>query len=274
MLAVTWPGMLLSLIPIVFVEAWILKSRLPLDTRGSLRLALLANLASTIVGIPIAWLLSLALEMVVSGGGKAMGMATPWRKFFAVTIQAPWLVPYGSELYWLVPAAALALLPAYFLASWLMEYKIMQALLPKNPGSMVRRAAFSANLGSYAILAVVTACWLGISLSKGKPPDGTSWSRSQTAQRIRVEFRNPTPRPWTVEIRIGAEECAANPVVHTQEIMGSAGWALSDFAEINQRVCYRARETGANPDSWGDWRILNRTAPPHKTDEAYQVTIP
>ena len=181
MLFVTWPAMLLALIPIVLIEAWILKPRLRLGTRKSLWLASLANLASTIVGIPVAWVLLVMLEMAATNGGTAMGLSTPWQKFLAVTIQAPWLIPYESDLHWMVPAATLALLPAYFVASWLIEYGVILALLrrraasapedqsPETPARAVLHAAFSANLTSYAILAVITLVWLGVSIARAKP---------------------------------------------------------------------------------------------------------
>ena len=112
-----------------------------------------------------------------------MGLDTPWRRFLAVTIQAPWLVPYESDLYWMVPAAALALLPAYFLASCIIEFKVMDVLLRKpaprvlehgtlqNRNKLVWRAVFAANVASYAMLAIVTLGWLGLSILRG----GRAW---------------------------------------------------------------------------------------------------
>jgi len=55
MLAVTWPGMLLALIPIVLLEAWVLNRRLRLSARRSLKFSIWANLASTVVGVPVTW---------------------------------------------------------------------------------------------------------------------------------------------------------------------------------------------------------------------------
>jgi hypothetical protein len=179
MLFITWPGMLLALIPVVFIEAWIMRPRLELTSGKALKLAAIANLVSTVVGIPLTWMVLAGLEMLSTGGGMAYGLSTPWQRILSVTVQAPWLVPYESDLYWMVPAATLALLPAYFLASWGIEYAVIRMLLripvssifeterTLSPGRPVRRAVLFANLGSYTILAVLTLLWLGIAIMRG-----------------------------------------------------------------------------------------------------------
>lgn len=179
MLFVTWPEMLIALIPVVAIEAWIMKPRLKMAAGETLRLAGIANVTSAIVGIPLAWLALAGLELVSTRGGTAFGLDAPWRKLLAVTVQAPWLIPYESELYWMVPAATLALLPAYFFASWGIEFAVVRKLLEKPaskifegkpsgpPIGQVRRAVLLANFGSYATLALVTILWLGTAIARG-----------------------------------------------------------------------------------------------------------
>jgi hypothetical protein len=96
MLFVTWPEMLVALIPIVFIEAWVLRASLGLPTSQTLRLSLLSNLASTVIGIPVAWVVLVLLEIPA---GTALGLDTPWRRIYAVTVQAPWLIPYPDDVY-------------------------------------------------------------------------------------------------------------------------------------------------------------------------------
>src|SRR5580698_6792977 len=71
MLFVTWPGMLVALIPVIVIEAWIMKRRLKLAVGEALRLTGIANAASAIVGIPLAWLALAGLELVSTRGGTA-----------------------------------------------------------------------------------------------------------------------------------------------------------------------------------------------------------
>ncbi len=79
MLFVTWPGMLLALIPIVGIEAWIMRPRLTLTPGKALRLSAIANLVSTVVGIPLTWVVLVGLELLSTDGGIAFGLGTPWR---------------------------------------------------------------------------------------------------------------------------------------------------------------------------------------------------
>ncbi len=179
MLAVTWPAMLVALLPIIAIEALVLKSRLKLSLQVTAKAAALANVVSTVAGIPVTWLILAVLEFLFTRGGTAFGLATPLRRFLSVTIQAPWLVPYGpSEMRWMVPTAALALIPPFFLASWLLETLIVSASLrkrnldlwkphdPRARSRVLRSSVFRANIASYAMLAIAILVWLGISLAR------------------------------------------------------------------------------------------------------------
>ena len=303
MLFVTWPGMLLALIPVVAIEAWIMKPRLKLAVGEALRFTGIANVASTIVGIPLVWLGLVGLELVSTGGGTAFGLDTPWRKLLAVTVQAPWLIPYESELYWMVPAATLALLPAYFLASWGIEFAVVRKLLEKPasnifegkpqgaPVGQVRRAVLLANIGSYATLALVTLLWLGIAIARGPQrwaygtgtPDlsvpnhreSTATASSAAKERIRIEFENPTRKHVTVRVRMGTGPCGTNPLITTQEIKGDAGFVFTAFSEPNELVCYSASmPENAGASSLGEWHTIRRTVKTDQENETYRVSIP
>src|SRR5262249_10095249 len=104
MLFLSWFGMLLALVPIIGVETGILVPLLSMPTRRGLYVAALANGVSTVVGIPVTWFL-LVLVQLLTGGGRLYGLQTPFRKVLAVTWQAPWLLPYPADLYWMIPAA-------------------------------------------------------------------------------------------------------------------------------------------------------------------------
>ncbi len=51
----------------------------------------------TLVGIPAVWVHLVVPELV--GGGWALGIDSFWRRVWAVTVQAAWLIPYESELH-------------------------------------------------------------------------------------------------------------------------------------------------------------------------------
>lgn len=157
MIFITLPGMLVALIPIIAIEGVILKKALHLTGKRAALASSVANVLSTVVGIPVTWVLLVVLQMV-TGGGYAYGLETPLRRFLAVTWQAPWLIPYEADLNWMIPAALLVLLIPFFLASWVIEwYAINNWFFYGREGKMVRRATFKANVVSYLLLAVVVA---------------------------------------------------------------------------------------------------------------------
>src|SRR5262245_44810039 len=94
MIGVQMHLMVVALLPVVVIEAAVLRMRLGLPTLRSIVGSLLANAVSTFVGIPLTWF-SLVCLQIVSGGGEAWGLVTPLQKVAAVTVQAPLLIPYG-----------------------------------------------------------------------------------------------------------------------------------------------------------------------------------
>lgn len=90
------PVMLVSLLPVIFIEALVLRHFLTVSLLKATKAAGLANLASTFVGIPLTWFFLAALQML-TGGDRSYGLNTPLKRFLAVTWQAPWLTPYESR---------------------------------------------------------------------------------------------------------------------------------------------------------------------------------
>ena len=72
MLALAWPAQWLALIPIILVESEIFRRALQLPFRSLIKPIGKANLVSTLVGIPLAWLAMLLLEFAIGYAGFAM----------------------------------------------------------------------------------------------------------------------------------------------------------------------------------------------------------
>ena len=130
-LPMIFPSMFLmavALVPVIFLEGYIIAARLQLDLKKIVNRVALANLASTFVGIPITWFL-LTLLQLVTGGGGGFPINTFWGKLLAVTWQAPWVLPRGNDEGWIADVSMLSLLIPYCLASWLLEYWIIRRKL-------------------------------------------------------------------------------------------------------------------------------------------------
>jgi hypothetical protein len=148
------PVMGFSLIPIILIEAWYLHHRLSLSTTTVLKVTTLSNLLSTLVGVPLTWLLLVVVQMLLGGGG-AFGLETTWDKLLSVTFQSAWLIPYAADLNWMIPLAGLFLLVPCFLVSWWSELWLTRRLLKTSAQyHELKTVVRNANLITYGLLAL------------------------------------------------------------------------------------------------------------------------
>ena len=153
MIILIMPALGFSLIPIILIEAFYLRRRLSLSTASALKTTTLSNLVSTLVGVPLTWLILVSVQMLLGGGG-AFGLDTVWDKLLSVTLQSGWLIPYQSDMHWMIPAAGLFLLLPFFLASWWSEYLVSRWLLKTTPCNELKTSVRNANLITYTLLAL------------------------------------------------------------------------------------------------------------------------
>jgi hypothetical protein len=120
MLVVVWPCSWLLLLAIVPIEAAVAVRVFEIGWKKSLTMSGAANLVSTIVGIPVTWVLLVVLQLSL-GGGRAYGLDTVWTRVIAVTFQSPWLIPYDVNPNWMLPTAAAVLCIPFFFMSVAVE---------------------------------------------------------------------------------------------------------------------------------------------------------
>jgi hypothetical protein len=105
------------------------------------------------------WLLLATTELVCCG--EARGLSTPGAKLYAVTIQAPWLIPYERDFHWMIPAALLVFAVPCYALSVLIEAPFNVMAFRTTPKKLVWRATAAANLASYLCLSLLI--WLEMS---------------------------------------------------------------------------------------------------------------
>lgn len=172
MIFVTFPLMIYALVPIVLLEACVGDRSLQLRFGRSAWVFSVANLVSTIIGVPAAWVVMVALEF---GLGTAIlphvsdkVFATPVGKVLGFIMTSAWLGPSDTDLYWAVPLAALVLLVPSFFFSWYIEAFILDQMVePDWP--TVKSASLKANLASYSLLFLCGSVWLLVSLLRYRP---------------------------------------------------------------------------------------------------------
>ncbi|OGF46446.1 MAG: hypothetical protein A2231_12790 [Candidatus Firestonebacteria bacterium RIFOXYA2_FULL_40_8] len=184
MIFLTFPAMLIALIPVIIIEAIVFTKILKIKFRATVLPSAFANIVSTIIGIPLSWLLMVEIQMN-SGGGGAYGLYTIWRKVISVTWQAAWLIPYEGDLWWMVPiAAAVGLIPAYFL-SILIEYFIVKMFFKKKNKVKVKQSIVKGNLLTYGLLLL---CCMGMFVYQLATHDSESNFIWNTPERKAVEL--------------------------------------------------------------------------------------
>ena len=160
MIFVTYPAVLVALLPIIILEVVIFKRGLHLGYRPVTWHVGTANVVSTVIGFPLTWFLCMLLQMFTGGG--SFYRAGIWGTVLRVTWQAPWLLPlsHTGEENWMVPTAAIVgLIPAFF-ASVGIEGVILRRLLKAVDATSVWRLTWKANMASYCILMGLAGIWL------------------------------------------------------------------------------------------------------------------
>ena len=165
MLAVVWPISVFAFIPVVAIESWVVHRALNISWSVSITQMVKGNIFSTIVGIPVAWVLAVVVEfliafLVTSATGSESYPPQGFSKFGLVILSAPWLPPFTEGTHWIIPLATMVLLVPFFFASfWAEAWYISGDLYPESP-QRARRAVWRANAYSYIGLFVATVCWL------------------------------------------------------------------------------------------------------------------
>jgi hypothetical protein len=161
MLAVVWPVSWALLVLIIPLEAWIAARLVGSDK--ALRMATAANLVSTLVGVPVTWVLLVILQCAGVGGG-IHGLDTTAGKLISAVLQSPWLVPHEKDFYWMVPIAAATLCVPFFLMSVGCEYLVARRFFERTEHRRILRWAWLANAASYGMVEVVLAAMVAAAL--------------------------------------------------------------------------------------------------------------
>lgn len=114
MIAIVFPEMILSLVPVILIEIAVLIKRLKINKQKTVLAVVAGNLYSTLFGIPLTWIILVVIQVITGGDRGIYNIGILLRNILSVTWQAPWLMP-SNDLHWQIPAAALFLLIPFFL---------------------------------------------------------------------------------------------------------------------------------------------------------------
>jgi len=165
MILIEWPAVIIALLPVILVEAAVFRRVLGMPYRKALYPVAVANLASTFIGYPLAWILRLigqfALTLIlmlvvgVVGEPSKAFLDSAWSRVGGVVLYSAWLPGDDNGGLWMLPAASLiGLVPAYFVSVY-SEAWVLRRLMKGEDALSIRAVSFKANLASYALLAAV-----------------------------------------------------------------------------------------------------------------------
>jgi hypothetical protein len=158
MIIVSFPAMVLALIPIIFIEAYIMKKG-GIVFESALKGAAISNIASTIIGIPLAWAVLLFIQFGVYAEMDKHGFEMPsFGPLLTAALNAPMLGPTGSP--WQIDIAFLVLLIPFFWVSYFIERRVLRKSLKEYPKDVIHKVCFKANIASYLFLAIFPATGL------------------------------------------------------------------------------------------------------------------
>lgn len=165
MIFITLPPMVVLIIPVILIEFLIARKTVTNATQQKRWIGITsANLVSTFIGWPVAWIVLVLLQMITGGGG-AHGLNSPIGVILSVTQQAPWLIPYESDLYWMIPLAMFVLLIPFFFASVFSERLILRLIWKDVSREEITRFSWVGHLYSYAFLFLVVLIYGAYSIS-------------------------------------------------------------------------------------------------------------
>lgn len=169
MIFIEWPLMLCALVPVIVLEALLVRLWVPLSYREAFLGVGRANLYSTLVGIPMAWgimfiiqIASLILLMPVGFAAVHWhwNLNSPPFRAVAFLASLAWEPSAKRQLFWVIPtAAALLLLPCFYVSIILERRSCLKSWTNSDP-ALVRRGVYFANLASYGLLFLMACGWI------------------------------------------------------------------------------------------------------------------
>ncbi len=157
MLALAWPLQWFAFVPIVLIECELLSKSLQLPYKRLFLPTCKANLISTLVGVPVAWLVMMSIGVAVYFGLSQLppSMAPPdsgFVSYLLLPLTAAWVTGNSA---WQIYSAFVILTVPFCWASIYLEEPIVRKTFPDVAPALIRTATIRANIWSYVLLSAV-----------------------------------------------------------------------------------------------------------------------
>ncbi|MBP7864491.1 MAG: hypothetical protein KA419_00970 [Acidobacteria bacterium] len=172
MIIVQLPLMVCALIPVIVLEALLIRRWVKLSYRDAFIGIARANLASTFVGVLLAWVFALFFGWVGQSLLSALEDRLRISPFSATTkaiefvLQAAWLIPRsGAHADWVIvpAAAAILLVPCFYVSLWIERKECLKAWPGADP-AVVIKGVYRVNVVSYGALFLLACAYMIVHL--------------------------------------------------------------------------------------------------------------
>ncbi|MDP3997794.1 MAG: hypothetical protein Q8P73_04825 [bacterium] len=154
MIVYTWPAMILALIPVVLIEAYVISDLLRVGFKKTVIPSSVANIVTTVVGIPLSWGLLFVFGLLIMLFGSSFDISSIRQGIVSVLVIASWVAPMGGQTFWFTFYSLVTSFVVAFLVSVLMEYWILRLFFRGADKKLVKKTVWIANAASYALLIV------------------------------------------------------------------------------------------------------------------------
>jgi len=151
LIVVFLPPLWIALPVVIIVETIVVARFLDVPFWRAIAPVTAGNIASTIGGIPLLWIMIVLMQLLL----PRLGIPFP---------AIGWLLPYEEDLWWMVPAALIVFAVPCFLISVAIEAPINRLGLSGMRSKLVWKATIASNAYSYAVLAVLIGAALILDL--------------------------------------------------------------------------------------------------------------
>jgi hypothetical protein len=178
-----WIGAFIVLVPVVVLEATVTKKRLQLPFAVAFSVCRRANVKSTLIGIPLAYVVSFFLVMPLAGFIQQLTKLTFGTVFGSIFFIGGFIdAPPG----WLAGLATFLLLVPYYYVSVLIEKQSLEQSLPSIDPAQIRANAIVMNRASYIALGLLYLLMIYLFEAPMASVPQSPGSESQTRTSVRI----------------------------------------------------------------------------------------
>lgn len=156
-------GLMIALVPVIIVEALILKRMLTSKYGETFLIVGISNIVTTIIGYPLSWLLRFLIEMGLSHLESFFGISLYENSYslFFLNLFAGAIIPQVTrEFYWVIPVAIIGGLFYSFVISFLVEYFFYMKFFAGHTKKDLFRASLISNIVTYSVLISIVLAFI------------------------------------------------------------------------------------------------------------------